>query len=297
MPSRSKIRSKLLSDRRVGLHGPKVLKRVTKGRGKDRNKRAYLTRLRHTLPHDSPVLRLQSLDTSGLISKVDAPSAGDHSPSIKTVNITPDRQFGIHGRSSYKGKYARTVKERAVPTLQFNTDSFLDSKGVRDSFKGSAAHTLFTSMREMQGVGEVHSHRSLETVLDQTMRAYSPFDSRGDIKSGVSLHRVNIHAENKRGPSLHSSRKGVAPMIGQAMINLWYRNPDFALKMGEKHKTRTPPAPVVAQPKPPVVTRKRKLDLPESAPKRRAVAVSLHGGREVPVARSISSRRRNWRIK
>lgn len=173
----------------------------------------------------SSISSLEHVPPTSLIAKVDPSIAGDHSPSISSVNRVKDKSVGIGGRKSDKGTYERKIDESDVPTLQFNTDDYSD-QGTRNGGKGSAAHTFYTSLREMRGVGEKDTHEELDDLLEGTAQAYSPYGETGEVvPSKVTPPRVNVHAERKGGPKLHKSNKGVEPLVAQRMINLWYRNP------------------------------------------------------------------------
>jgi hypothetical protein len=213
---------------RVAIYGVGKRPGKASARKKGVSKGTYLQEI--ALTHGlslSPVGRLSLVSPSDVISKVDAPHAGDHSPSISAVNKTPDRVHGISGRSSFKGTFQHVTREQDVPTLQFSSHGF-GFGDDRDPVKGSAAHSMFTSLREMHGVGESHSVRSFSEVLDKTLQAYSPYGPDGEPdRGGVSLPRVNAYAESSKGPVLHRSKSGVAPMVAQAMINLHYRDPAF----------------------------------------------------------------------
>lgn len=228
MSQRSKNRNAELGKHGVGM-AP-----IVNTKPKSGSKSQYLAAHRAKTQTLSPLSSYASVDRKGLLSKVDAPNAGDHSPSIKTVNTTKDHAVGISGRGSYSGQYKQTIGERDVPTLQFTTTDFNDpSSGKRDGNKGSSAHTLFTSLRQSAGVGEVHRHQQLSDVLDHTLTAYSPYSpSTGEPESGgVSAYRVNVFSENKSGASLHRSKRGVSPLVAQAMTNIWYRS---SLKFPDK---------------------------------------------------------------
>ncbi|MCY7297224.1 hypothetical protein [Alteromonas sp. a30] len=189
---------------------------------------------------ESPLGRLASIQTSNLVIKRDAPNAGDHTPSISSVNKTPDKVLAISGRNSNKGQYDEVVGQRYVPTFQFNTNDFYDRSGKRSTLKGSAAHTMYTSLREMHGVGETHKVKTHSDLLDKTKDAYSSYNSSGDFfRSKVVPYRVNIHAESNKGPVLHKSKTGVEPLVGQAIINLHYRDPQFFGFTGHQHHSST----------------------------------------------------------
>lgn len=111
--------------------------------------------------------------------------------------------------------------------MQFNTRDF-ETRGERDPVKGSAAHTMYTSLREMNGVGESHSVNNFSDMLDKTREAYSSYNAKGEPeRKGVQPYRVNVHSESSSGPELHRSRQGVEPLVAQSMINLHYRDPNF----------------------------------------------------------------------
>ena len=111
--------------------------------------------------------------------------------------------------------------------MQFNTRDF-DTRGVRDPSKGSAAHTMYTSLREMHGVGESHNVSNFSDMLDKTREAYSSYNAKGEPnRGGIQPYRVNVHSESASGPELHRSKQGVEPMVAQSMINLHYRDPGF----------------------------------------------------------------------
>ncbi len=214
-------RQQELSNRNVGRDLSKTADRASLSKG------TYLQNIAQQTPTMSPVGRMSLVAPKDLVSKVDPPNAGDHSPSISAVNKTPDKAHGISGRNSYQGHYQQTTGERNVPTLQFDTQD-IQTNGVRDPVKGSAAHTLYTSLREMHGVGESHNVATQAEVLDKTRQSYSPFNAQGEVdRQGVNPYRVNVYAESTTGPNLHKSNRGVEPMVAQTMVNLHYRDPNF----------------------------------------------------------------------
>jgi hypothetical protein len=190
----------------------------------------------------SPVSGIGHVGPGSLVNKVDPSNAGDHSPSISALNRTKDKAVGITGRGASGGDFGVSHKERDVPTLQFNTKPFTDQPSQeRRSDLGAAAHTAFTSLREMHGVGEQDVHATRDGILDQTAQAYSPYSSSGDYNpGGVDLPRVNVHAESSTGPKLHKSEDGVSPLVAQQQINLWYRDPDFVNNMAARRDQKRP---------------------------------------------------------
>lgn len=204
------------------------------------SKRRQLFSVRGSGP--SPLSSIAHVPPSLLISKVDPSHAGDHSPSMSNVNRTTSKEVGILGRGANKSSYDRSFGEDQVPTLQFDTDAYVDPQTQkRRSDLGSGAHTLYTSLREMHGVGEQDELSSLDEVLDSTARAYSPYNQRGEEdRERVRAPRVNVHAGSSSGPSLHHSKNGVDPYIAQQQINLWYRDPKFATGLSERHAQKQP---------------------------------------------------------
>ncbi|MBN3816676.1 hypothetical protein G3N57_08655 [Paraburkholderia sp. Se-20369] len=198
---------------------------------KSGGKRATLARHGETAlqnPEVSPIGALSDAKPGDLVRKVAAPNAGDHSPSISLVNDTKSDAVRVRGRGAPSGSVF-TVDQKDVPTLQFTTSKFTTSAGEHATTTDSAAHSVFTSLREMHGAGEpskpkASQHNDIDSVLDATANSYSPYNSLGEPnRRGVELPKVNIHAESKTGDSLHRSGQGVDPLVGQQMINSWYR--------------------------------------------------------------------------
>ncbi|MGT2476477.1 hypothetical protein [Paraburkholderia terrae] len=175
-------------------------------------------------PSASPIGALGAAKPGDLIKKTDAPNAGDHSPSISSVNRTQSDEAKVLGRGATAVGGAFNVRETDVPTLQFSNDKFQIDKDNHNKPRDSAAHSAFTSLREMHGVGEKSAHANMDSLLDATARAYSPYNAHGEpAKGGVALPKTNVHSESARGATLHKSSEGVDPMVGQQMMNMWYR--------------------------------------------------------------------------
>jgi hypothetical protein len=205
---------------RFGISGSGVAK-APGGKGKS------LATHGETALHDpsaSPVGALGTAKPGDLIKKTDAPNAGDHSPSISSVNRTQSDEAKVLGRGAAAVPGAFNVRETDVPTLQFSNDKFQIDKDNHNKPRDSAAHSAFTSLREMHGVGEKSAHPNMDSLLDATARAYSPYNAHGEpAKGGVALPKTNVHSESARGATLHKSSAGVDPMVGQQMMNMWYR--------------------------------------------------------------------------
>ncbi|MBN3759315.1 hypothetical protein [Burkholderia sp. Ac-20365] len=175
-------------------------------------------------PSVSPTGALAAAKPDDLIKKTAAPKAGDHSPSISSVNRTQADEAKVLGRGAANMPGAFNIGERNVPTLQFTNDRFKTANDKHATQADSAAHSAFTSLREMHGVGEQSAHANMDSLLDATARAYSPYNAQGEPSRGsVELPKTNVHAQNVGGASLHKSKAGVDPMIGQQMMNMWYR--------------------------------------------------------------------------
>lgn len=172
----------------------------------------------------SPVGALSKAEPSDLVYKVAAPNAGDHSPSMSAANRTLSPEFKVLGRGAVPVTDGFNVHANIVPTLQFTTTAFGAAGDEHLGYKDAAAHTAFTSLREMHGAGEKSVSADKDSLLDNTAHAYSPYNALGDSeKLGVNLPKVNVHSENQNGPELHKTKQGVDPLIAQQMINLWYR--------------------------------------------------------------------------
>ncbi|MBN3751682.1 hypothetical protein G3N95_01940 [Paraburkholderia sp. Tr-20389] len=141
-------------------------------------------------PLDSPVSAFMRTTPDQLYSKSAAPKAGDHSPSVSAVEKVDSAETRILGRKAKPTPTGFNVNEHKVPTLQFHTKPFYDGT-QHDYAKDSAAHTVFTSMREMHQAGEQgkgtlgsdgksEKHANMSELLDATARAYSPYNARGE---------------------------------------------------------------------------------------------------------------------
>lgn len=203
----------------MGIAGPGIQAAATKTQALNQHGTA---RLRD--PSISPMGAISEATASDLIRKVAAPNAGDHSPSISSVNRVLSSNVTILGRGAAPVLGAFNVGEKAIPTMQFTTAAFAATDGTHLKDKDSAAHSAYTSLREMHGAGEKSVHPDMDSLLDTTARAFSPYNARGEVdKAGVKLPKVNVHSENKNSPELHKSKQGVDPFIAQQMMNRWYR--------------------------------------------------------------------------
>lgn len=146
-------------------------------------------------PLDSPVSAFGHAKPSQLYTKGAAPKAGDHSPSVSAVNKVKSTETRITGRGADDTTTGFNVNEHKVPTLQFHTKPFYDASGTQHNYaKDSAAHTTFTSLREMHQAGEKgngtftwngkknvqDTHSNMSDLLDANARAYSPYNARGE---------------------------------------------------------------------------------------------------------------------
>ncbi|MDR7009903.1 hypothetical protein [Paraburkholderia strydomiana] len=146
-------------------------------------------------PLDSPVSAFGRAKPSQLYTKDAAPKAGDHSPSVSAVNKVNSTETKITGRGAGDTTTGFNVNEHRVPTLQFHTKPFYDASGTQHNYaKDSAAHTTFTSLREMHQAGEQGNgtftkrgnkdvqgtHSNMGDLLDANARAYSPYNARGE---------------------------------------------------------------------------------------------------------------------
>ncbi len=192
-------------------------------------------------PEASPVSVLAAVPTRGTIGKVDAPNAGDHSPSISALNGTRDQAVGVTGRGAPAEPGAPARDEHHGPPVQLQGAHIAESAGARDKIKGSATHTALTTLREAHGVGERDANPTLDDTLDGTLRAYSPYDATGERDDGgVKLPKMPVYSE--RGGSAQPLVKGaVDPTIGQAAMNLWYRDPGFATDLPARAAAKRPP--------------------------------------------------------
>ncbi|GAN54674.1 hypothetical protein [Tanticharoenia sakaeratensis] len=186
-------------------------------------KGAALQNLARQTPDLAPQERLTQLQPADFIQKRDAPTAGDHSPSIASVNRTQSPDFTITGRGASARTGSLAVGEEHVPTLQFHTPDF-DQDGVHDREKDAAAHTMLTTAREMHGAGETAQHPDGASLRDAAFHAYSPYDSKGEpTMNGVTLPRVQVYSPHGTATQpLQQGSNGVSPMIGQGIINLSY---------------------------------------------------------------------------
>ncbi len=116
---------------------------------------------------------------------------------------------------------------------------------------------MYTSLREMHGVGEQDKSKDLDELLDKTRNAYSPYEANGEHpehkrdafgnkltnpKQNVQPYRVNVHSESNKGPNLHKSSRGVEPLVAQSMINIYYRqkmNEPSGKQIGKKRDFHT----------------------------------------------------------
>mgnify|MGYP001458962764 CR=1 FL=1 len=206
----------------MGVGSQASTSRVAK-RKSGEGKSTWLAKHPRHAPQLSPAAMLGQVPPDALIPKVDPSQAGDHSPSISAVNKTTDGAIGVTGRSHQRRGRDVTLDENRIPTLQFTTAPFTGDDGQRRSDMGNAAHTAFTSLREVHGVGEREALSSTDDLLDGTLRAYSPYDASGAYSPGpVTLPRTNVFDKDKK-TVLHESARGVDPFIGQAQMNIWYR--------------------------------------------------------------------------
>jgi hypothetical protein len=254
---------------------------------------------------DSPVSAFRRADGKNLFPKDAAQHAGDHSPSVSAVKgSNADETRILRGKNPTDIPGGFNVKENDVPTLQFHSKNFVDKNGNHDLVKDSAAHSTFTSLREMHNAGESNTSKTapknMDELLDNTARAYSPYNAQGEhvtqpvapnqlrfssgggqaaadpgampenVRQGKynskvndlaqqrraelaqenPLPRTNVFASNKRGANLHSSEAGVAPLVGQQMMNMWHRenrawtpdgdNPTWQPLAAGTHQTRLP---------------------------------------------------------
>ncbi|MEM5365319.1 hypothetical protein V4C53_04655 [Paraburkholderia azotifigens] len=261
---------------------------------------------------DSPVSAFGKANAGNLFPKDAAQHAGDHSPSVSAVKgSNADETRILRGKNPQQVAGGFNVKENDVPTLQFHSKNFADKNGNHDLVKDSAAHSTFTSLREMHNAGESNTSktapRNMDELLDNTARAYSPYNAKGehvtkpvdpnqprfssgpaqagahqgtmpgDVRQGKydskvdelaqqrraefaqenPLPRTNVFAPNKRGAELHRSEAGVAPLVGQQMMNMWHRenrswtpdgpNPTLPPRAAGTHETRLPLGDRIAQ--------------------------------------------------
>lgn len=136
-------------------------------------------------PLDSPVSAFGRANTGNLFKKDAAPRAGDHSPSVSAVKgSNVDETRILRGKNPQQVAGGFNVDENKVPTLQFNSKNFNDTSGNHDLVKDSAAHSTFTSLREMHNAGESNKSntrpQNMDELLDNTARAYSPYNARGE---------------------------------------------------------------------------------------------------------------------
>lgn len=170
-------------------------------------------------PLDSPLSAFGRTSRDQLYLKSAAPNAGDHSPSVSAVDKVDSAETKIVGRNATPTPTGFNINEHKVPTLQFHTKpSFFDGDN-HDNIKDSAAHTVFTSMREMHQAGEKgkgtvgkdgqpQKHDSMSELLDATARAYSPYNARGErvvspvdaSKNGFSSGAVTSGAQGEFRP-------------------------------------------------------------------------------------------------
>lgn len=191
-----------------------------------------------------------------LVGKGDPIHAGDHSPSTVNYNRATDytpaidddhpdtevpASMAVTGRDHYKymeGKPARlTINEAEIPTLQFRRPSKKTGMDVATKTPyGAAAHSLATSLRAVAGTGE-HATLGLEEILDRALSAYNPYVVTSDKESGessVAYHPIDVmdHPVTPtpfRAAVFNTKQTNipvenmVAPMIAQAIINMWVR--------------------------------------------------------------------------
>jgi len=294
---------------------------------------ANLVKVSESKAFESPVSRLRHLHPDSLYGKTDPSTAGDHSPSVAAFGNatlrtewenafnskgcedlrqrTIEEQLEKHGvppitviRGRFKEvEFGLNLDQHFVPTLQFTIDDFYNDPGgkSRNSAMGAAAHTMLTSLREMNNAGEKAGQDDQDRLLDNTASSYSRYKpasyaeqlmardllsgkaEKGDggeagrtapsseeglspcpipedpkvpevQAGGVHLPRVNVYAGQRetapqvayhwvkepvgehrkiavlqpmpdvaRKAVLHHSKSGVAPLIGQLAINMWYR--------------------------------------------------------------------------
>lgn len=170
--------------------------------------------------------------TGAIQKKVDPPRAGDHSPSIVSVNRARSGWLRISGRGGSRPTSVQQVHEDEVPTLQFDTDFFRarHDVGRRVAEAGRAAHSIFTSLRTAGGAGERDTHGNLDDLLDHVRQSYSSYipetGETDDNEPKLAGLRVNVFSPRNRDTNrvvLHRSSAGVQPLVAQTMINLWYR--------------------------------------------------------------------------
>ncbi|MGI4793707.1 MAG: hypothetical protein ACRYG8_06390 [Janthinobacterium lividum] len=173
-------------------------------------------------PEQSALKRLAGLHPDDALRKVDAPNQGDHSPSVSAMkNVANPSQLFLRGRSTVPAG-VHTIPDHKVPALSLDGTHFRKSDGSRDTMAGSAAHTAYTTLREIGGVGETAIHPDTDTLRDKTMQAYSPYRADGEIDRGnTNLPKTHVSEASKQAPFM--TRHPVDPMIGQGIINIELR--------------------------------------------------------------------------
>ena len=197
--------------------------------------------------------------------KGNAQNAGDHSPSVSAINngsIGGARAVGRpHAKNKSDAEAYVNIADQEIPTLQFYSPAVdIDV----DSYPGAEVHTVLTSLREFGGAGEhPRQQMSFENLLDRTLDCYRPA-AAGRLLFGhgpafTPDEQFVLHEIYSSGPGVRLlsganerigvyvfdenlstvlTRMRVSPFVGQAIINLWYRN---LVKQGSPQKLEYTP--------------------------------------------------------
>lgn len=174
-------------------------------------------------PEQSNLSRLAGLHPDDALSKVDAPHQGDHSPSVSAMKQVADPSQLFRRGNATLPAGVHTIPDHKVPALSLDGAHFRNTDGSRDKVAGSAAHTAYTTLREVGGVGEAARHPDTDTLRDKTMQAYSPYRADGEIDhGGTRLPKTHVSEAHENAPFM--TRHPVDPMIGQGIINAELRS-------------------------------------------------------------------------
>ncbi len=208
-------------------------------------KKKYIKEVLKLLPSTDRLRdAVPSLDEKSFCQKPDPENAGDHSPSVGAFARTVDKVLSLTGRTS-SGSGHFEMSEKQVPTLQFTTDEFYretNNGPKRDTDKGRAAHTFYTTLREAQGVGEKEEGEgegegeeegegegegeekegvipNTEILLDKTLSAYSGYRSDTRIERSLN-HRLKAEQlENLKAEPQTLSNQVKINTLGDAVQN------------------------------------------------------------------------------